>query len=135
MIMDDVIMDSLIEAAAEATQFAYVPYSSFPVGAAILTKEGKIFTGTNVENASFGCTICAERVALFKAVSEGYTDFEAIAIYNDKNLPLPCGMCRQVMCEFAEDLTVIVASDFLVKQYKLSELMPHNFSGEFLAKD
>lgn len=129
--LDETIMDALIEAAAEAAKNAYVPYSSFPVGAAVLTDEGKTFTGTNIENASLGCTVCAERVAVYKAVSEGYTNFSAIAIYNEKTLPFPCGICRQVLAEFANDLIVIVASDYSVQSYNFEELLPYKFKGDF----
>lgn len=130
--MEEGIIDTLIEEAKIASENAYVPYSLFPVGAAVLTKNGHIFTGTNIENASFGGTICAERVAIFKAVSEGHTDFLALAIYNENTLPYPCGICRQVMAEFSEDMDIIVASDYSVKQYKLSELIPYKFKGDMI---
>ncbi|NCA67444.1 MAG: cytidine deaminase [Clostridia bacterium] len=130
--MDENIIDSLIEAAKEAAKYAYVPYSSFPVGAAVLTDDGKIFSGTNIENASFGGTVCAERVAIFKAVSEGHTAITALAVYNENTLPYPCGICRQVMTEFSDDMPIIVASDYSVKKHRLSELMPCAFKGDIL---
>ncbi len=128
--MDESSIDTLIEAAKDAARFAYVPYSSFPVGAAVLTREGTIFLGTNIENASFGGTVCAERVALFKAISEGYTEFVALAVYNESALAYPCGICRQVIAEFASELLIVVASDYSVKRHKLSELLPYAFKGE-----
>ena len=121
-------MDKLIDAAAEAIDNSYSPYSSFPVGAAVLTDTGNIYKGTNIENASYGATVCAERVAIFKAVSEGDAHITAIAIYtNEANLAFPCGMCLQVMSEFCDDIPVILASDTLVRVYQLSELLPHRF--------
>ena len=121
-------LDKLIDAASDATENSYSPYSSFPVGAAVLTESGRIYSGTNIENASYGASVCAERVAIFKAVSEGETRITAIAIYtNAANLAFPCGMCLQVMSEFCEDIPVILASDTLVRVYQLSELLPHRF--------
>jgi cytidine deaminase len=102
-----------LNAAAEAAKKSYSPYSKFRVGAALLTKSGVIFTGTNVENRSYGGTICAERTAICKAVSEGYLDFQAIAIIgldSDKILP-PCGICRQFISEFGKDIVVIMANN------------------------
>lgn len=98
----------LIQAARQARQMAYVPYSHFAVGAALLTASGRIFTGCNIENASYGLTNCAERTAIFKAVSEGETQFVTLAIVADTDGPVsPCGACRQVMNEFSPDLRVI----------------------------
>ena len=126
--MQEETMDRLIDAAAEAIDNSYSPYSSFPVGAAVLTDSGNIYKGTNIENASYGATVCAERVAIFKAVSEGDAHITAIAIYtNEANLAFPCGMCLQVMSEFCDDIPVILASDTLVRVYQLSELLPHRF--------
>ncbi len=121
-------LDRLIDAATEAIGNSYSPYSSFPVGAAVLTDSGRIYSGTNIENASYGATVCAERVAIFKAVSDGETHINAVAIYtNAANLAFPCGMCLQVMSEFCEDIPIILASDNLVRIYQLSELLPHRF--------
>ena len=93
----------LVSLAIEASKKAYVPYSHFPIGAALLTKSGQIFQGCNIENASFGLTNCGERTAIFKAVSEGHLDLEEIAIYGETANPIsPCGACRQVMTEFFE---------------------------------
>ncbi len=122
-------IEELIEAAKRARSNAYAPYSNFAVGAAILTEDGKVFTGCNIENASYGLSICAERVALFKAVSEGHRRFKAIAIVADTPTPVkPCGACRQVLSEFG-DMDVIMANlkgEYSIK--KLSELLPEAFS-------
>ncbi len=120
---------ALIKAAKQASQLAYAPYSKFRVGAALLTKSGKIFTGCNIENASYGLTVCAERVAVFKAVSQGEKNFKAIAIYtNTKEFTLPCGACLQVLNEFTKKLTIIIVNRFEKnKTFKLSELLPYPF--------
>lgn len=126
---------NLIEKAIEAKENAYVPYSNFRVGAALLTKSGKIYTGCNIENVSYGATNCAEQTAVFKAVSEGEKEFQAIAINGDNGdyLP-PCGICRQVLSEFADDsLKVILANS--AEDYKviaLGELLPGAFSSKNL---
>ncbi len=125
----------LIEVARRAMENAYAPYSGLKVGAAVLTKDGKIFTGVNIENASFGLTVCAERVAIFKAVSEGYRDFVAIAITSSRGKILPCGACRQVMAEFSDDLKIVLGDENEVEIYPLSELFPASFSGDFLTSD
>lgn len=119
----------LISKAVGARERAYAPYSGFKVGAALLSRDGRIFTGCNVENASYGLTVCAERVALFKAVSEGAREFEAIAIACGKGPCSPCGACRQVLFEFAPDLRVIMtdAEGKEIKVAKLSELLPEGF--------
>ena len=131
--------EELIRAALAARGFAYAPYSGFRVGAALLTKEGRIFTGCNVENASYGAANCAERTAFFKAVSEGERCFDAIAIAGGKgempeDYAYPCGICRQVMQEFCEAdfiiLTVKNEQDY--KEYSLKELLPHGFGGDRL---
>lgn len=102
---------TLIEAARKAREWAYVPYSRFPVGAAILTKDGKLYMGCNIENSSYGLTNCAERTAIFKAVSEGEMRFSTIAVIADTEGPVsPCGACRQVMSEFEPDARVILAN-------------------------
>lgn len=121
----------LIEKAVEAAKNAYAPYSMYHVGAALLTKSGKIFTGCNVENASYGATNCAERTAFFKAVSEGFREFEAIAIVSFSDYAYPCGICRQVMQEFCDgDFRIIVAkSEEDYKEYTLGELLPFGFGG------
>lgn len=120
----------LVQRAVEAREKAYVPYSKFPVGAALLTKSGKVYTGCNVECASFGGTNCAERTAIFKAVSEGDRDMEAIAVVGDKrNYTFPCGICRQVIMEFGDDIKIIVGkSPDEYKVFTINELLPYSFS-------
>ncbi|HBM76180.1 MAG TPA: cytidine deaminase [Clostridiaceae bacterium] len=122
--------DMLIKMASKAMKNAYVPYSNFKVGAALLTKAGKVYTGCNVENASYGATICAERTAIFKAVSEGEREFEAIAITADSDeFAYPCGICRQVMLEFSKDLKIYISNkNGEYKEYTISELLPTGFT-------
>jgi cytidine deaminase len=120
----------LIELAKGARNNSYAPYSKFKVGAAVLTDSGKVFTGINVENVSFGATNCAERTAVFKAVSEGERKIVAVAIYSENDEYLfPCGICRQVIAEFADENAKIICSrkneDY--KVYKLGELLPEAF--------
>ena len=126
----------LISAAKEAAQKAYSPYSNFCVGAALLTKSGKIYKGCNIENSSFSVTNCAERTALFKAVSEGVKDFTAIAIVGGKangelEFCSPCGVCRQALVEFCDPKSFVVylgtgPEDY--KGYLLEELLPYSFT-------
>ncbi|MEJ2558172.1 MAG: cytidine deaminase [Anaerolineae bacterium] len=101
--------DELIASAKAAREHAYAPYSNFKVGAALLGKSGRIYTGCNVENAAYGPSMCAERTAIFKAVSEGEREFEAIAVVTENGVS-PCGTCRQVMMEFAPDMTVFISN-------------------------
>ena len=131
----------LIRLALEAREMAYVPYSGFKVGAALLTKEGKVYKGCNIENAGYTPTNCAERTAFFKAVSEGEREFSAIAIVGGKgDLPTdyayPCGVCRQVMMEFCDEaFEIIVARDKSdYKVFTLAELFPGSFSADDLKK-
>jgi cytidine deaminase len=125
----------LVEMAYEAMENAYVPYSNFNVGAALLGKSGKVYTGCNVECASYGGTNCAERTALFKAVSEGEREFTAIAVVSrTRDITPPCGICRQVLAEFGTDMDVIVAKDLDYEVYNLSELLPLNFTSDELDK-
>lgn len=129
--MDDM---NLINKAKEAMNHSYSPYSNFRVGAALLTTDGKVFTGCNIENASFGGTNCAERTALFKAISEGHRKFEKIAIISDSdNYTSPCGICRQVLSEFGINMEVIMA-DVNGKHTKmpLKELLPLAFTSDDL---
>ena len=121
--------------AKKAMGNAYAPYSNFYVGAAILTSEGEVFTGCNVENSSYGATICAERCAIIKAISEGYTSFTKIAIVSSgNNLTFPCGICRQFLAEFMQEDGIIVLSDSKgeIQEFELSALIPHAFN---LSKD
>jgi cytidine deaminase len=119
---------SLIDMANAAREHAYVPYSNYPVGAALRTKSGRTFTGVNIENAAYPTGICAERVAVFKAVSEGDLEFEAIAVVTD-NGGSPCGSCRQVLAEFGLDTVVLIAdgSGKIVKSMTVGELLPEAF--------
>lgn len=135
--------DELINKAIQARENSYAPYSEFYVGAALLTKEGEIFTGCNIENAAYSPGNCAERTAIFKAVSEGYKNFEAIAIIGGRSegeiqYAFPCGVCRQVMMEFCDPDTfsiIVVKSkdDYMVKTLK--ELLPYGFGNDNLKKD
>jgi cytidine deaminase (EC 3.5.4.5) len=119
----------LVEKAYEAMDFSYSPYSNFKVGAALLTKSGKVYTGCNVEIASFGATNCAERTAIFKAISEGEHDYKAIAVVSSsKDFTYPCGICRQVIVEFSKDIDIIVAKDYDYEVYKIEELLPKSFT-------
>ena len=125
----------LIEKAKKAAENAYAPYSGYTVGAALLTKDGKVYTGCNIENAAYGPTNCAERTAFFKAVSEGKRDFSKIAVVGGKNLLFkdyfsPCGVCRQVMKEFCDDDFIILLGKDGEEHMSvsLSELLPFSFS-------
>jgi len=119
--------DRLINLAAEASAASYSPYSQYPVGAAVLTESGEVFTGCNVENASYGLTVCAERVAVFKAVSAGHTRLVAAAIVTPGR-GAPCGACRQVLSEFGAEMTVHIASpDGDKRSFPLRELLPESF--------
>jgi cytidine deaminase len=119
----------LVKIARQVQQNAYVPYSHFPVGAALLSAQQNVYTGVNVENSSYGLTVCAERNAVFKAISEGETEFEAIAIAgNAEGFTFPCGACRQVLAEFAPQIKVILCdTNNDIKVYNLSELLPQMF--------
>ena len=121
----------LIDLAVKTSENAYVPYSHFPIGAVLVTDEGKIYTGVNIENASFGLTNCGERTAIFKAVSEGARDFKELIIYGQTEKPIsPCGACRQVMAEFFEpDLPVtLVSKDKSTVVMTVKELLPYSFT-------
>lgn len=127
----------LVSKALEGRNAAYVPYSKFKVGAAVLTEDGSIYEGCNIENASYGATNCAERTAIFKAISEGYKDIRAIAIVGLENeYTYPCGICRQVIAEFAtEDIKIIIAkSEDEYKVYTLEEILPEAFTKKDLQK-
>ena len=129
--------EKLIAQAKEAMAYAYAPYSGYHVGAALLCADGRVFTGCNIENAAYGPTNCAERTAIFKAVSEGCRDFTAIAVCGGKAGQItgafpPCGVCRQVMGEFCTgDFQIYVAGkDGDYESYTLAQLLPHGFSAE-----
>ncbi len=128
--MNEEIKKKLISLALEAKKKAYAPYSRFSVGAALLCRDGEIYTGVNIENSSYSATVCAERTALFAAVAAGKRAFSAIAIVGgEENAPcFPCGVCRQVLCEFAgEDFTVLLMRGEEIVEKKLSELLPFAF--------
>ena len=119
----------LLNAALSARERAYAPYSKFLVGAAVLAKSGKIYTGCNIENASYGLTVCAERNALFSAVGAGEREFTALCVVGDTEAPIsPCGACRQVMAEFKVPRVILANLKGDVKEYTLEELLPYGFS-------
>ncbi len=121
--------EKLMAFARVATEFSYAPYSKFQVGAALLTEDGEVFTGCNVENASYGATNCAERTALFKAVSEGKRNFIKIAVAAKDGSPAyPCGVCLQVMNEFMPEGSVLVEENGQIIEYTLRQLLPKGFS-------
>ena len=136
--------EELVKKAYEAQAFSYSPYSEFQVGAALLTKSGKVYTGCNIENAAFSPTNCAERTAVFKAVSEGEVNFSAIAVVgNKKGEPqeewefcTPCGVCRQVLLEFVnpEEFEVIAGKGNEIRKFTLSQLLPESFSPSMLSE-
>ena len=143
------MISKLIETAMEQLKFSYTPYSNFKVGASLLTKNGQIYTGCNIENAAYTPTNCAERTAIFKAVSEGVREFDTICIVGGKDGILteytaPCGVCRQVMMEFCDPETfqiILAVADGKYKIYRLKELLPEGFgpdnlviSGDFRSK-
>ena len=125
-------LDRLLEMARQAMLRSYSPYSGYPVGAALLCADGRVFQGCNIENASFGLTNCAERTAMFKAVSEGAREFTAIAIASRDAAPWPCGACRQVLNEFAPNIRVLVTWQGGTESATLPELLPHGFGPQQL---
>lgn len=131
---EDVTDEQLLKKAVEMLDFAYVPYSGYRVGAALLGRDGKVYTGCNVENAAYGNTLCAERTALCKAVSEGAREFTTIAIAAVGSAPFPCGACRQSLYEFAPGLRVLVTWDGNVREAMLSDLLPEGFGPSSLNK-
>lgn len=133
--VSDSTREKVIQAALRVRQWAYVPYSKYPVGAALLVSSGRIFTGVNVENAAYPTTMCAERVAVFKAISEGERKFEAIAVVTD-NGGSPCGSCRQVLAEFGLGTVVWIADQEgnLVEETTVGDLLPAAFTPKDLDK-
>jgi cytidine deaminase len=131
--VDEKTKQTLIQSACDARKKAYAPYSHYLVGSALLTRRGLIFQGANVENASYGLTCCSERVAVFKAVSEGITDFVAMAIAT-KDGGFPCGACRQVLNEFNSNLIILITNEngHLVRETTLSALLPEAFGPQNL---
>lgn len=134
MKVSEEIKNKLVRIATEARKWAYVPYSRYAVGAAVLTESGRIYDGVNVENAAYPLTMCAERTAIFKAVSKGERDFQAIAVVT-RNGGMPCGSCRQVMAEFSPEMLVVVADaeGNIRTAQKLSALLPGAFRADSLA--
>ena len=127
------MIQELIAAAKEAQKSAYVPYSNYAVGAALLADDNKIYTGCNIENASFTPTVCAERVAVFKAISEGAKQVEIIAVVAGEDMGYPCGVCRQVLREFAPNIEIICLNGAGEERtFTLEELLPHSFGPEYL---
>jgi homotetrameric cytidine deaminase len=121
-------MDVLVQMAGEAATRALAPYSGFKVGAALLARDGSSFTGCNIENPSLTLCVCAERVALLKALSEGYRSFKALAVVSADGGPcFPCGSCRQMLVEFAPDITLYLKSEEGVREILIDELLPHPF--------
>jgi cytidine deaminase len=133
--MSIVSLDQLVAAARGARDHAHAPFSRFKVGAALETRDGHVFTGVNIENASYGLTICAERVAVFKAISEGHREFRRIAVVADASTPTPpCGACRQILWEFGGDLEVILADlESIRGTYRMPTLLPLPFDRHVLA--
>ena len=128
--------EKLIEIAKQAREKASAPFSNFKVGAVLLGKTGEIFTGCNIENASYGLTMCAERVAIFKAISEGARNFQKIVVVADtENLTPPCGACRQIIWEFCGDIEVVLANlQGKTETFQMKELFPRAFDANFLEK-
>jgi len=128
--------EALVAAARAARTHAWAPFSRFQVGAAVRLRDGRLFTGCNVENASYGLTICAERVAVFKAISEGVRpdEFAAVCVVADTPDPTPpCGACRQILWEFCGDVPVVLATpDAVTRVVTMGELLPHPFDGRLL---
>ena len=119
---------TLYEIALKAKELAYAPYSGFKVGAAVLADNGTVYTGCNIENSSYGATVCAERTAIFKAVSEGRINIVKLAIASDTlDITYPCGICRQVISEFMPQGEIITGNNEGIKVFKVSELMPYRF--------
>lgn len=127
-------MDALVAAALAARQHAYAPFSKFQVGAALEDCDGRVWTGCNIENATYGLTVCAERVAVFKAVSEGARKFKRVAIAADTECPTPpCGACRQILWEFCGDVEVILANPRgATETFRLRDLFPRPFDVSFI---
>ena len=128
---------ALCQKAIDMLDMAYVPYSHFPVGAALLCRDGTVFTGCNIENAAYGATICAERTAIFKAVSEGHRDFDTIVIAGrSDDYCYPCGACRQVLYEFGPDMEVVCLNkDNAEKHLHIKKRLPYGFDQTWLAID
>jgi cytidine deaminase len=129
-------LQPLIEAAQEAREHSVAPFSNFKVGAAVKTESGKVYTGCNVESASYGLTVCAERVAIWKALSEGERNFTELAVVADtETLTPPCGTCRQIIWEFARGANIVFANlNGKSEEFHMADLLPHAFDAKFLKK-
>jgi cytidine deaminase len=132
--LNDNYLNTLIDSAMKVREKAYAPFSNFRVGAAVRTKEGKIYTGCNVESASYGLTVCAERIAIWKAVSEGEREFEHVAVVTDtEELTPPCGTCRQIIWEFCGDIPVTFSNlKGKTETVMMKEILPRAFDTKFL---
>lgn len=127
--------DELIAQARDARRWAHAPYSNFSVGAALLSSDGRVFTGCNVENSTYGLSMCAERVAIFKAISDGANEIERIAVVTDhEQIAPPCGCCRQMIWEFASDDTEVILANLsgVVRTYRIRDLLPEAFDARYL---
>ena len=135
MMLTDEMKQKLIDSSLAARSWAYAPYSRYKVGAAVLTSSGKIYDGVNVENAAYPTSICAERVAVFKAVSEGEREFTALAVASN-NGGAPCGACRQVLSEFGQDIKVLIVNGegVVEQETTIAELLPGAFGPQDLPK-
>lgn len=134
--MSDEDLQSLIKTAQEAREQSVAPFSNFKVGAAVKTESGKVYTGCNIESASYGLTVCAERVAIWKALSEGERKFTELAVVADtETLTPPCGTCRQIIWEFARNAKIVFANlDGQSETFEMAELLPRAFDARFLKK-
>lgn len=136
LILNDELRARLIEHARAAQRDAYALYSRFRVGAALLAEDGSIYSGFNIENSSYPATVCAERVAMYKAISEGRKAFAAMAVASDSPLPCaPCGVCRQVMMEFAPDMRVLMVGKDSVLERQAKDLLPFSFGADHMNLD
>jgi cytidine deaminase len=127
--------DELIAQAKDARRWAHAPYSNFSVGAALLSSDGRVFTGCNVENSTYGLSMCAERVAIFKAISDGANEIERVAVVTDhEHIAPPCGCCRQMIWEFASDNTEVILANLAgdVRTYRIRDLLPEAFDARYL---
>jgi cytidine deaminase len=132
--LNEINIEALIESAKKVREQAYAPFSNFRVGAAVRTKSGKIYTGCNVESASYGLTVCAERIAIWKAVSEGEREFEHVSVVTDtEELTPPCGTCRQIIWEFCGDIPVTFSNlKGKIETVMMKEILPRAFDTKFL---
>lgn len=127
--------DELLDIAASQLNNSYAPYSNFNVAAAVMTLDGEVYTGVNVENVSYGLSMCAERIAIYNAISNGANDVVAIAVCHEgEDMPYPCGACLQVLKEFNTSMTVIVSNGTSTEEYDLNELLPKGFAPSELTK-